>query len=149
MVRRFVRGGGGCQAFSLRSSMPAQDGFTFTKEPFMTTFSRTRFVAALGAASAAQARSDLYFSLGVQAPPVYVQPAPYYVQQSRPVYVAPAQVYVRPAEPVYQYGYGYGYGYGYQEQRARRHEEWRAWQWRQRHHHNEWEQHRSHDRDDD
>ncbi|HEY8709194.1 MAG TPA: hypothetical protein VIM34_14495, partial [Burkholderiaceae bacterium] len=87
------------------------------------------------------ARSDLYFSLGVQAPPVYVQPAPYYVQQSRPVYVAPAPIYVRPAEPVYQYSY--------RDERARRYAAWREWQWRQRHHHNEWEQHRSHDRGGD
>jgi hypothetical protein len=52
------------------------------------------------AASAAHARSDVYFSIGVQSPvPVYVEPAPVYVQP-RPVYVEPAPVYVQP-RPVY------------------------------------------------
>lgn len=72
-------------------------------------------VAGLLAAGAAQARSDVSFSLGIgvpgvsvgvtnappvyYAPPVYVQPRPVYVQPA-PVYYAPAPVYVRPA-PVY------------------------------------------------
>jgi hypothetical protein len=47
----------------------------------------------LGAASAAQARTDVYFSLGV---PVYTAPAPVYVQP-QPVYVDPAPAYVAPA----------------------------------------------------
>jgi hypothetical protein len=47
-------------------------------------------LGAFGAASAAHARSDVYFSVGVQsAPGVYVQPAPVYVQP-RPVQVVPA-----------------------------------------------------------
>lgn len=59
-----------------------------------------------GAASTAQAGSDLYFSISTQAPgyysepaPVYVQPRSYYVQP-QPVYVQPRPVYVQP-EPVY------------------------------------------------
>lgn len=54
---------------------------------------------ALAAASAAHARSDVYFSVGVQAPFGYVQPAPVYVQP-QPVYVEPEPVYVQP-QPVY------------------------------------------------
>jgi len=99
-------------------------------------------LGALGVASAAHARSDVYFSVGVHAPgvyahpaPVYVQPAPVYVQprpvyvEPRPVYVPPAPVYVQPRpayvppEPVYEaapsyYG-GYG-GYGHERRWARR-----------------------------
>jgi hypothetical protein len=74
-------------------------------------------VAALGFAGAADARSDVSFSIGVGVPgvavgvsnaypvyggypqPVYVQPPPVYVQP-RPVYVQPRPVYVQPA-PVY------------------------------------------------
>ncbi len=56
-------------------------------------------LGAIGAASTAHARSDVYFSVGVQSPGGYVQPAPVYVQP-RPVYVAPRPVYVEP-QPVY------------------------------------------------
>jgi hypothetical protein len=56
-------------------------------------------VGALAATSAAQARSDVVFSIGVQAPIAYVQPQPVYVQPQR-YYVEPQQVYVQP-QPVY------------------------------------------------
>ena len=77
------------------------------------------FLIVLGgfaAASAAHARSDVSFSVGLNVPGVYVQPAPVYVPPApvyvqpapvyrpAPVYVQPAPVYVRPA-PIY-YGYG-------------------------------------------
>ncbi len=91
-------------------------------------------LGAFVAASAAHARTDVYFSIGVPAPvyvqpaPVYVQPQPVYVQpqpvyvQPRPVYVEPRPVYVQP-RPVYvqpqpvntpapvYYGQGYGHRY--------------------------------------
>jgi len=63
-------------------------------------------VGALAATSAAQARSDVVFSIGVQAPIAYVQPQPVYVQpqpvyyETQPVYVQPQRVYVQP-QPVY------------------------------------------------
>jgi hypothetical protein len=117
----------------------------------------TRFLAAaalalgaFSAASAAYARSDVYFSIGVQAPGVYYEPAPVYVQpqpvyvQPRPVYVqppvysVPAEVYVNPGRPVY--------GYSYEDRRAWRQAEWRRRYWRQ---HHEWEEHHSRDRDSD
>lgn len=61
----------------------------------------------LGVASTAQAATDLYFSVGVQAPGYYNQPAPVYVEprivyeQPQPVYLpqiqsAPAVVYQDP-----------------------------------------------------
>lgn len=56
-------------------------------------------VAGFGAASAAHAQSDVYFSVGVQGAPFYVEPAPVYVQP-RPVYVQRRHVYVEP-QPVY------------------------------------------------
>lgn len=49
-------------------------------------------IGAVGLASAAHARTDVTFSIGVNAPYGYVQPAPVYVQP-RPVYVAPQRVY--------------------------------------------------------
>ena len=60
----------------------------------------------LAAGSAAHARSDVFFSIGINAPVGYVQPAPVYVEpapvyvQPRPVYVQPRPVYVQP-QPVY------------------------------------------------
>lgn len=77
-----------------------------------STSATTRTLAAaafvlggLAAASAAHARSDVHFSIGLNVPGVYVQPAPVYVQPApvyrpAPVYVQPAPVYVQPA-PVY------------------------------------------------
>ena len=82
--------------------------------------------AALAAAGAAQARDDVFWSVGLASPgvqvglsnsgpqvymqpaPVYMQPAPVYVQpapvyvQPRPVYVQPAPVMYRPAPVYYQ-----------------------------------------------
>lgn len=73
--------------------------------------------AAMGFAGVAQARDNVYWSVGVGSPgvavnvgnafpvytpaPVYVQPAPVYVQPA-PVYVQPAPVYVQPRP--YYYG---------------------------------------------
>lgn len=79
-------------------------------------------VAAMGTASVAQARSDVFFSIGANiapgvslgvsnarpyyAQPVYVQPAPVYYEpapvyyQPQPVYYEPAPVYYQP-QPVY------------------------------------------------
>ena len=57
-------------------------------------------ISAIGVASAAHARSDVHWSIAIQAPLGYVQPAPVYVPQ--PVYVQP--------QPIY-YGQGYNNGY--------------------------------------
>ena len=83
-------------------------------------------VAGFGAASAAHARSDVYFSIGLQGAPAYYEPAPVYVQP-RQVYVAPRQVYVQP-QPVYQQ-------YGDEDDRGWRHAEYRAYNWERRGHH--------------
>jgi len=73
-------------------------------------------IGGLVAASAAQARSDVQFSIGIQAPfgYGYVQPAPVYVQP-QPVYVQPQPVYVQP-QPVY-----------YQRHHGQRWNEGRGW----------------------
>ena len=81
----------------------------------------TLAIAAMGFAGAAQARDNVYWSVGVGTPgavvnvgnvgsvyqpPVYVRPQPVYVApapvyyQPRPVYVQPAPVYYAP-QPVY------------------------------------------------
>lgn len=113
-------------------------------------------VAALGAASAAHARSDVYFSIGVQVPPVYLQPAPVYLQpapvyvQPQPIFVQPNTVYVQPQpyyvqpRPVYVQPQ---YGYGYENGRDWRRTQWERRQWRD--HHRDWEKSRGRDRDDD
>ena len=78
-------------------------------------------LGAFGAASVAQARSDVQFSISVGSPGFYVQPTPVYMQpdpvfvRSAPVFVRPTPIYVRPApvavQPVYGYGYSYRNGY--------------------------------------
>lgn len=95
----------------------------------------------LGAASAAQAGGNVYFSVYgdpavrydqpvyVQPEPVYVQPQPAYVQAQPEYYYQPAPVYVQPA-PVYRDWYA---------QRA-----WERAQWR-RHH---WDHRGNWDHDD-
>lgn len=72
-------------------------------------------------ASAAQARTDVFLSLGV---PVYSQPAPVYVQPA-PVYAQPAPVYVQPT-PVYAQPEVVYYGH---EREWRRHHEHRNGPW--------------------
>jgi hypothetical protein len=97
-------------------------------------------LAAAGTASVAQARSDVYFSVGANVapgvvigasnyyPPVtYVQPAPVYVQpapvyyESAPVYYGP-RVYAAPA-PVYYVRPGHRHHRGHWNER--RHGGWR------------------------
>jgi hypothetical protein len=72
-------------------------------------------MAAAGTATVAQARSDVFFSVGANVAPgvnIGVSNAPYYpAYYPQPVYVQPQPVYVQPApiyvpQPVY-YGYGY------------------------------------------
>jgi hypothetical protein len=95
-----------------------------TKGEPMKALNRTSFFAAtalalgaLGATSAAHARSDAVLSIALQAPSsYYVQPAPVY--ESSPLYVQPEPVYVHPP---YQYVY---------DEHARRQQEWRREQWR-------------------
>jgi PXPV repeat (3 copies) len=71
-------------------------------------------LGAVGAASAAHARSDVFFSIGV--PGAYVSNAPVYVQPE-PVYVQPQPVYVAP--PVYRYEQPAYYNNGYYGNGAR------------------------------
>ncbi len=95
-------------------------------------------LGAAGLASAAHARSDITFSIGVNAPYGYVQPsydyvypaygyaqpAPVYVEP-QPVYVQPQPVYVQP-QPVYVQPETVYYGHDRRWER-RRHWERRGW----------------------
>jgi hypothetical protein len=140
-----------------------------TKEPSMKSRNTAQFLAAaalalvgFGAASTAQAGSDLYFSIGVQAPgyysepaPVYVQPRSYYVQpqpvygQPQPVYVQPRPIYIQP-QPVYlpriQSAPVVVYQDRWNYEQERRAAEWRHWNRKQHHHHG---RDRDWDRDED
>lgn len=85
-----------------------------------------------GAASTAHARSDVQFSITLQSPGLYVQPAPVYVQPApvytypRPVYLQPAPiynppsriVYVQPAPVYVQPPYRHGWGHHHHGQKA-------------------------------
>lgn len=127
-------------------------GSLLLEELFMKGLAVSRFFTAmaagiclLGIASAAQARSDVYFSVGIAgAPAAYVAPAPVYVQPA-PVFVQPAPVYVQPTptyvypRPVYvQPPPSYAWpsrvyiqpDYSVDEERERRRDEWRRRQWR-------------------
>jgi hypothetical protein len=73
-------------------------------------------LSAIVAASSAHARSDVYFSIGVQVPGVYVQSAPVYVQPRQ--YYAPAPIYYVPA-PIYYQRHDNGRRYGAQQWQRR------------------------------
>jgi len=90
-------------------------------------------VGSLWAVQAANAHTDVQFSIGipVQTAPVYVQPAqPVYVQPAQPVYVPEPQV-VNPAAPTIYVTPGYGFGSPWEQQRAWREAQWRQQQWRE------------------
>lgn len=117
-----------------------------------------------GAVSTAQAGSDLYFSIGVQSPGYYSQPAPVYVEprsfyvQPRPVYVQPQPMYVQP-RPVYVHPQPvylpriqsapvvvYQDRWGYEQERHSA----GSRQWHRKHHkHHRHDQHHGRDRDRD
>jgi len=108
--------------------------------------------AALGATGAAQAHTDVFFSVGLPAPSIYVEPRPVYVQP-QPVYVQPRPIYVQPPAYGYERPWRPVYEAQFERERAWRHAEWqrREWErreWERRHHH-EWDGHRSHGRDRD
>jgi PXPV repeat (3 copies) len=137
--------------FRLRSSLVAQDGFIATQGAIMKRSNSARFLAAaaiataaLGAASAAHANPNVYFSVGVQARPVYMEPESVYVQP-QPVYVQPRPVYVQPAyaapAQVFERPWRPAYDRAYEEERAWRRAEWQRRHWM--HHHQDWDQYQS------
>jgi hypothetical protein len=88
----FMEGGAPCSHLQQGATMNR----IFTAKPLLAA---AIAIGALAAASAAQARSDVVLSIGLNAPYGYVQPAPVYVQP-QPVYYEPAPVYYQP-QPVY------------------------------------------------
>ena len=108
------------------------------------TFAAAGLVALAAVGTAAQARDNVYWSLGVEAapgvslgvgnvrpvyaaPPVYIAPQPIYVAP-RPVVITPAPVYFARPAPVY-YGYGPYYGHpgkhkGHDKHRNHGHRGW-------------------------
>ena len=101
---------------------------------------------ALGAATTAHAaRPEVFFSVGLNSGPAWVEPArSYYVQPERayvrpPVFVAPRPVFVEPP----RFG-GYGARGQWEREQAWRRAEWRRHEWRPDH--RGWD--RDHDRDD-
>ena len=126
-------------------------------------FGATLAVVMVGAATVAEARPEIYLSIGVQGGPVWVEQGPIYVQP-RPVYVQPqprywqppvfdsrAPVFVVPREAYDQPRWGGDYGRDARE----RHRAWRRAEW-MRHERNErfgrggrdhddnWHHHRGH-----
>ena len=100
--------------------------------------------AALGAATVAEARPDVFVSIGLQGGPGWVEPARGYFQpqpvyvQPRPVYVEPAPVYARPPVFVSPREVFEGPGFGryeahreWERERAWRRAEWRRHEWRE------------------
>ena len=102
-----------------------------SRSVFLAGATATVAMAALVFADSAQARDNVYWSVGVGGPgvslnvgnaalaygyaqPVYFEPEPIYYQ-SRPVYVRPAPIYVQPL-PVY-----YGRPYGWNQRHGRQH----------------------------
>ena len=88
--------------------------------------------AALGAASAAQAHSDVQFSIGIPARPVYVESSPVYISPT-PVYVRPRHAYVPSAVYVYERPRR-SYESAFEREHAWRRAEWRRRHWQHRHH---------------
>lgn len=117
---------------------------------FSTKFlvAATLATAALGAATVAEARPEVFVSIGLQDGPGWVeptrgyfQPQPVYVQP-RPVFVEPAPVFLRPP------AFGrYDARIEWERERAWRHAEWRHAEWR-RHERHEQFRGGDHDRDD-
>ncbi len=103
----------------------------------------TLATAALGAATVAEARPEVFVSIGLPGGPGWVEPARGYYQP-QPVYVQPRPVFVQPA-PVFVRPPAFGRDDArieWERERAWRHAEWR------RHERHEQFRGGDHDRDD-
>jgi len=105
----------------------------------------TLATAALGAATVAEARPEVFLSIGVQSGPAWVEPAPVYVQP-RPVYVQPAPVFTRPPVFVAPREVFVGPRWGGYDGRFERERAWHRAEWRRHEWHDGW---RGGDRDRD
>ncbi len=103
----------------------------------------TLATAALGAATVAEARPEVFVSIGLQGGPGWAQPTRGYIQpqrvyaQPRPIYVEPARVFVRPPVLVFprevferpRFG-RYDARIEWERERSWRRAEWRRHNWR-------------------
>jgi len=113
------------------------------KRPFFQRFiaSAALIGAVFGAASVAQARPDVFVSIGLPGLPVLLPPPlPRPFMRAEPVYVQPRPVYEE-AAPVVVYERPWGPSYRYEAERDRewRHREWQRRElerreWERRHH---------------
>jgi hypothetical protein len=94
--------------------------------------------AALGAASAAQARPDVQLSIGLPGLPglpVFLQPPVPVFVRPEPVYVQPRPVYVQPPpEVVYERPWRPEYRDQFEREREWRHAQWQRREWERNHH---------------
>ena len=122
----------------------------------------TLAIAAVGAATVAEAHPDVSLSIGFQSGPVWYEPAPVYVQprrvyvQPQPVYVQPAPEYVRPPIFVSPREVFEGPRFGryearreWERERAWRRAEWRRHEWREEFRGGDRDYYRDHDHDHD
>ena len=101
----------------------------------------TLATAALGAASVAEARSNVFLSVGLQGVPAFVEPAPVYVRP--PIFVAPRPVFERPSFGRYD-----------ARREWERERDWRRAEWLRHQRHEQFrgfdrDHDRGHDRDND
>jgi len=99
--------------------------------------------AALGTASVAQARPDVFVSIGLPGLPVLVPPPPRPFIRAEPVYVQPRSVH---AVPVIVYERPSRPSYRHEAERDRdwRHREWQRREWERRHHESDRSPHGGH-----
>jgi len=110
------------------------------KRPFFQRFIALTVLigAVLGTASVAQARPDVFVSIGLPGLPVFMPPPlPHPFIRAEPVYVQPRPFYEAP--PVVAYERPWRPSYRYEAERGRewRHREWQRREWERRHH--EWD----------
>ncbi len=93
--------------------------------------------AALGAASVAEARPQVFLSIGVDSGPAWIEPERGYLLP-QPVYLPPRPVFVAPRPVFERPTFGrYDARVGWEREPAWRHREWRHREWRRHHQHEE------------
>ena len=108
------------------------------KRPFFQRFiaSAVLIGAVFGAASVAQARPDVFVSIGLPGlpglPVLVPPPLPRPIFRAEPVYVEPRPVYEAPPVVVYERPWRPAYRYEVERDREWRHREWQHRDWERR-----------------